>query len=105
GGDRPANPLNVDGEKGEFGNRQVLRAFAVYDLPFFRGTNSWAERILGNWQLSGSFTAQTGNRLNVIIGEDWNFDLQPRDRPDVTGPIGYTSGSDDERMRRFFDTS
>jgi hypothetical protein len=105
GGDRPANPLNVDGEKGEFGNRHTMRAFAVYDLPFFRGTDSLAAKIFGNWQVSGSFSAQSGSRINAIIGEDWNLDLQPNDRPNVTGPITYTAGTDDERMRRFFDTS
>ncbi len=105
GGNRPANPLNVDGEKGEFGNRQVARAFFVYDLPFFQNQNSLAGKLLGNWQMSGTWQVQTGNRLNVVIGEDWNRDGQPNDRPNVTGPISYTSGSEDQRMTRFFDTS
>lgn len=105
GGNRPANPLNADGEKGEFGNRHTMRAFAVYDLPFFQGSQTIAAKILGNWQISGSFTAQSGTRLNAVIGEDWNFDLQPNDRPNVAGPIGYTGGTDDQRMAKFFDTS
>ncbi|MDZ7636885.1 MAG: hypothetical protein U5J83_01290 [Bryobacterales bacterium] len=105
GGNRPANPLNVDGEKGEFGNRHTMRAFAVYDIPLLNGSNSLAAKLLGNWQVSGSFTAQSGNRLNVELGEDWNLDLQPGDRPNVTGPISYTSGSDDQRMAQFFDKS
>ena len=105
GGDRPANPLNVDGEKGEFGNRQTARAFFVYDLPFFANSQSLAGKLLGNWQMSGSFSAQSGSRINAIIGEDWNRDGQPNDRPNVTGPISYTSGSRDQQMARYFDTS
>jgi hypothetical protein len=105
GGNRPANPLNVDGEKGEFGNRQVARAFFVYDLPFLRNSSSLTGKLLGNWQVSGTWQVQSGTRLNAVIGEDWNRDGQPNDRPNVSAPISYTSGTKDERMRSFFDTS
>lgn len=105
GGDRPANPLNVDGEKGEFGNRHTTRAFFVYDLPFFQSSQSLAGRLLGNWQMSGSVNIQSGSRINAIIGEDWNRDGQAGDRPNLTGPITYTSGSRDQQMARYFDTT
>jgi outer membrane receptor protein involved in Fe transport len=102
---RPANPLNADGEKAEEGNRHTTRGFFVYDFPFVARSNSFLGRVLGNWQLSGTLEMQSRNRINATIGEDWNRDGVAGDRPDVTGPITYTSGTRDERMARFFDTS
>jgi hypothetical protein len=105
GGNRPANPLNLDGEKAEFGRRQTARVFFVYDLPVFRDASGWLQRLAGGWQTSGAFSAGSGSRLDIQIGEDWNFDGQPGDRPDVLRPIEYTSGSRADRMAQFFDIS
>jgi hypothetical protein len=46
--------------------------------------------------------------LNVILGYDANFDgisSRPQDRPDLVGPITYTSGSDAAKMAQYFDKS
>lgn len=105
GGDRPANPINVDGEKAEIGARHAARAFGVYDLPRLGDARPFTRAVLGGWQLSGSLSLNSGSRLNVLLGEDWNFDAQNGDRPDVTGPIRYTSGNKDQLMAGFFDPS
>lgn len=105
GGSRPSNPLNVDGEKAEVGNRHTARLFALYEMPFLATNQGLLGRTLGGWQLSGTMAAFSGTKLDVILGEDWNFDGQPGDRPDVTAPLRYLDGTKDQKMAAYFDTS
>ena len=105
GGDRPANPVNVDGEKAEIGARHAARAFWVYEMPKLIDARPLTRAVLGGWQLSGSLMINSGSRLNVPLGQDWNFDAQNGDRSNVTGPIRYTSVSKDQLMAGFFDPS
>jgi hypothetical protein len=100
-----ANPLDLDLDKAENGQRHVFRYFYVYDIPLFKDRNTWLSRVAGGWQVSGSIFAATGFPLDVQLGEDWNFDGVSRDRPNQIAPIRYTSGSRQDRMRRYFDLS
>jgi hypothetical protein len=100
-----ANPMNWDGEKGRSLARHVAKAFYVYELPFFTDRARLTGKLLGGWQLSGSFNYATGNPLNVTLGQDWNYDGVSGDRPDLASSIRYLSGSKDERMLKFFDGS
>lgn len=97
GDQQTANPLNFDAEKAPNGPKQVFRAFYIYDLPFLTNTNSLAGKIAGGWQVAGSVWARSGNPLNVTAGEDRNYDANAQDRPDITGPIVYTSGDSEAR--------
>ncbi|MCL5742495.1 MAG: hypothetical protein M1541_01015, partial [Acidobacteria bacterium] len=49
-------------------------------------------------------TAQSGTPLDVIIGQDWNYDGLPNDRPNLAAPIEYGSGTADQRMASYFNT-
>jgi hypothetical protein len=53
-----------------FDRRHVFVSHAVYELPFLRGQNSLAGRLLGGWQLSGVVQAQTGTPIWVGTTED-----------------------------------
>lgn len=61
-----ANPLQPKADYGRasFDIRHAGVIQATYDLPFGRGnaanTNRWVSRLLGNWQLSGIETIQSG---------------------------------------------
>jgi len=103
GGNFPANPLNANGEKGPDGPRHVGRLFYIYELPFLSWRRGLPARLLGGWQLSGSFSAISGSPINPVLGTDWNFDGIAGDRPDLVGPIRYASGSKDARMASYFD--
>ena len=105
GGNYPANPVNVNGERGPEGPRQIGRFFYVYDLPLLRGQHGWMPRMLGGWQLSGSVSATSGVPINPVIGTDWNYDGIAGDRPNLVAPVHYTSGSKDARMASYFDKS
>ena len=85
----------------EFDTRHVLIVNYLYELPIFRHNNNLAGKVLGGWQLSGIFQAQTGTPTNVgkstsyafngvigndgsmsNIGEFWNY---------AGGGINYTN--------------
>jgi hypothetical protein len=95
----------------EIGNRErrhTFRAFYVYGLPFFTGSQSVAGRVLGGWQVSGNVYLLSGSPMDIVLGYDANFDgisSQPQDRPDLVGEIRYTRGSRQERMGAYLDTS
>jgi hypothetical protein len=61
-----ANPLQPKADYGRasFDMRHAAVINATYDLPFGRGNTShahtWAERLIGDWQLSGIETLQSG---------------------------------------------
>lgn len=99
------NPYNLDGEKMELAPRHTFRYFGLYELPFLRNSNGWTGRLLGRWQLSGIFTATSGDLLDVRLGDDWNIDGINGDRPNQLAPVSYTTGSGDAKMLRYFDPS
>lgn len=100
-----ANPLDLDAERAPAGNRHQFRAFYVYDLPLLRGAAPVLRLLAGGWQTSGSTSITSGDRLNVTLGQDYNFDSVPGDRPDLAKAITYTGGSRDQRSARYFDTT
>jgi hypothetical protein len=61
-----ANPLQPKSDYGRasFDVRHAAVIHATYDLPFGRNDDSqahpWVERLIGNWQLSGIQTLQSG---------------------------------------------
>lgn len=54
-------------ERGDssFDARHVISANFIYELPFWRG-NTWKERLLGNWEISGIIRHQTGYPFSVF---------------------------------------
>ena len=99
------NPLNLDGEKAPAAARHNLQAFYVYELPRFSSGGQFSRQVLGGWQVSGLLSFRSGDPLDVLLGQDWNYDGLAGDRPDLAGPIRYTQGSKDERAAKYFDTS
>ncbi|MDX2151299.1 MAG: TonB-dependent receptor [Bryobacteraceae bacterium] len=100
------NPMNPRGEKGRSARIDTFRVFYTYDLPFLKGAQSAAAKLLGNWQLSGLTQYLSGSPFDVVLGVDANFDgisNTPQDRPDLIAPIRYTEGSADAKMSRYFD--
>jgi hypothetical protein len=67
-----ANPHDpkADWGRASFDIRHAAVINATYDLPFRRGTatNAWANRLLGNWQISGIETLQTGLPFTPQLG-------------------------------------
>jgi hypothetical protein len=89
-----SNPRNIAGDMASVVPRQQIRGFISYELPRF-DSNRWLKDTIGGWQASGNFTWHDGDRLNVTLGSDWNFDGFGGDRPDKVGPISYVQQQGD----------
>lgn len=81
------NPRNIDGEIAPSTPLQVLRGHLAVELPHLSPLR--LDRILGGWQIGGDFTWTDGDRLNVTLGAENNFDGISGDRPDQVGSINY----------------
>ncbi|MBV9765674.1 MAG: carboxypeptidase regulatory-like domain-containing protein [Acidobacteriaceae bacterium] len=55
----------------EFDTRHVLIVNFLYELPFLRNQANLAGKILGGWQISGIFQAQTGTPCSVGKSNDY----------------------------------
>jgi len=55
--------------------------------------------------MSGTAYFASGSPLDPNLGEDYNYDSIGSDRPIITGPIQYTSGTKDQRANQYFDKS
>ena len=57
-----ANPLDPKADYGRasFDIRHVAVLNATYELPFGRGKKEWLNRLIGDWQVSGIQTLQSG---------------------------------------------
>ena len=44
---------------------------SIYEIPFLKGSSGWTRRILGNWELSGVFQAQSGTPFSVRNNVDY----------------------------------
>jgi hypothetical protein len=72
GGGAPMNPYNWHADYGN-ANWDIRHRFLfsyVWQLPFFRHSGSLLRYTLGNWQLNGITTLQSGLPFNVSIGID-----------------------------------
>lgn len=94
-----ANPLQPKSDYGRasFDVRHAAVMQATYDLPFGRNdasqARSWVQRLIGNWQLSGIQTVQSGLPFTPQLSYNPSNDgdtrnpVRPSWNPNFTGPI------------------
>ena len=94
-----ANPLQPKSDYGRasFDVRHAGVIQATYDLPFGRTnaaqTHAWLERVIGNWQLSGIQTVQSGLPFTPQLSYNPSNDgdtrnpVRPSWNPNFTGPV------------------
>jgi len=97
-----SNPRNIRGDLGSIVPRQQIRLFFNYELPTL-ASHRWAKNTIGGWQISGNSTWYDGDRLNVTLGSDWNFDGFGGDRPDQAGLIRYVRQQQGDFLVQWFD--
>ena len=80
----------------------------LYQLPGLRNQNIFAKSILGEWQLSGIWTLQSGPPFTVNGGNGNNnsaFNVG-QDRADLTGqPFGVRQGGKSHWLNEYFNTA
>jgi carboxypeptidase family protein/TonB-dependent receptor-like protein len=76
----------------DFDVRHYFNASALYELPFFKGRNDLAEKVLGGFQITGIVTYRTGFPFTPVSG----FSVSTPGGPslDPTRPQGYSGPSD-----------
>jgi hypothetical protein len=94
-----ANPLQPKSDYGRasFDVRHAAVMQATYDLPFGRNdasqARSWVQRLIGNWQLGGIQTVQSGLPFTPQLSYNPSNDgdtrnpVRPSWNPNFTGPI------------------
>jgi hypothetical protein len=77
------NSNDLAGDRGlsDFNAAQRFVINFIYDLPF-KG-----DRFIEGWQVAAITQYQTGNPLNLVVGEGGGFTGEQTLRPDVIGPI------------------
>jgi hypothetical protein len=80
----PQNPRNWFADYGptDFDRRHVFSMNYVYVLPFFRDRHNFATQLLGDWELSGFLTFQSGLAMSPGISTGKQGLAT---RPDATG--------------------
>ncbi len=75
-------PVDNSTERGpsDFDVRHNFVVSGLWDLPFFRGDNSWTGKLLGGWQINGIWTYHTG------------FPWTPKVGPGIRSPSGEFFG-------------
>lgn len=92
-----ANPYDpkADWGRASFDIRHAAVINATYDLPFGRGTggNAWLRRAIGDWQISGIETLQSGLPFTPQLGYNPSNDgdsrnpVRPSLNPAFSGPV------------------
>jgi len=90
-----ANPLDprADYGRASFDIRHVAVLNATYELPFGRGKKDWLGRLVGDWQISGIQTFQSGLPFTPQLSYNPSNDgdtrnpVRPSVNPNFAGPV------------------
>ena len=83
---RPQNNFDFDAEwsRSAFDRPHRVVLSGTYQLPFFREQQGVFGRVLGGWNVSGTWQLQSGQPFTIITGVDSNGDGDAaNDRPNV----------------------
>ena len=89
-----------------FDVRQAFRGYAIYQLPFGRGKmflndNLIADEVLGGWEASSTFIAESGNPMLIVVdsqASNNNANSEPKgdcrriDRQRQPSPVSQSDG-------------
>lgn len=89
-----------------YDQRHRLVASFTYDMPFGKGKsygsnwNSWVNAILGQWQINGIGTINSGLNLQFNVPQNTSFSFGGNQRPDVVA--GQQAKVDNPTILRWF---
>ncbi len=78
---------------------------AIYETPSLRGSNALVKSLLGSWEVSAIYTAESGRPFGIVGGYGNNNSeaLEYGDRADVTGqPYGLRQGGKSHWLNEYF---
>jgi hypothetical protein len=82
--DLAQNPFDLAAERGRsmFDTRHRFVLSYQWNLPFWNHPKNWYEHVLGNWQLNGIASVQSGTPFTVFDSNDVSLQGQA---PEITG--------------------
>lgn len=107
-GDAPANPWNIAAEKAhsDFDITHRFVASYIWQMPKLEGRPVLLRRVLGDWELNGILTLESGQWLTVVSGQDRSGSGVNQDRADVIGNWRLPGNrGKDEKMAQWFNTA
>lgn len=90
----PQDSFNLKAEKASasFDVRHRFTGSMVWDLPFFRSSQSPAQKLIAGWQIASIFQAQTGQPFSLNVPFDANLDGNLSDRASTTEGLVFFGG-------------
>ena len=81
------NPHDLEAEYGRslFDARQRFVFSYEWQIPFWKDGQNWYQKALGNWQLSGVYSASTGTPFTIYDSSDPSLQ---GDSPEISGFVG-----------------
>ena len=77
----------------DFNHAHVLVTSYVWKTPAFEKMNWFARQVVGSWEFSGIFIAESGAPLNLTAGTDQSKTGIGQDRAQWSGAAAYTQGT------------
>jgi hypothetical protein len=105
-----SDPFNLGHDKGPSSLNYpiVWVTNAIYEAPLLSGHGALIRNILGGWEMSALYTAQSGPPFTINGGNGNNnsgFNVG-QDRADLTGkPIFVRNGSKQQWLQQYFNTA
>ncbi len=74
---RPQDNFNLRNERAEsvLSRRHRFSVSWIWELPFYRDEKGWMGRLLGGWQISGIYQAESGQLVDALSFTDANGNL------------------------------
>lgn len=83
------NQLRLERGNASFDIRHRLAASLIWDVPFAGSGPGVGRNLLGDWQVSSIFQAQTGQPFTLGLPNDANLDGNLSDRPATTSGLRF----------------
>jgi hypothetical protein len=90
--------LKLERANASYDIRHRFALSFIWDLPFYRDSNSPAARWLGGWQIASIFQANTGQPFTLDLPVDANLDGNLTDRLSTTAGLIFTGGHHQKRV-------
>lgn len=102
------DPLDPNADRGlaDYHREHVFAASGVWNLPTLSHYSVPVRSILGNWELSGLLSLDSGLPFTVVTGKNNSLSSEGHDRPDLVGNPNLSGGrSRGQEIQEFFNTS
>jgi hypothetical protein len=102
------DPFNVRFNRGisDLNYPSLFSVNWVYNLPSLTHQNGFVRALLGEWEFSGIWRAQSGNPFSIYGGTDNSASHVGADRADLTGqPFNVRPGSKNQWLQHYFNAA